>query len=96
MCENLVGLVEIGGMLFYFFFFWGGGGEQKAPIKEGGGLHVTCYAHFQTWPSYFRQKSFVKIWFRLVEAFKSYRGNIKKKKTRSSKHYPHGKFFLCG
>ena len=43
-----------------------------------GGLHVTCYAHFLTWPSYSSQKSCVKIWFGLVEHFKSYRGNIKK------------------
>ena len=33
---------------------------------------MTCDAHFRTWPSYFSQKSFVKIWFRLVEPFKSY------------------------
>ena len=40
-----------------------------------GGLHVTCDAHLQTWPSYSSQKSCVKIWFGLVEPFKSYRGN---------------------
>ena len=40
---------------------------------EGGGLHVTCDAHFWTWPRLSRYKSCVKIWFRLVEAFKSYR-----------------------
>ena len=39
----------------------------------GGGLHVTCNAHFRTWPSYSDQKSCVKIWFGLVEPFKSYR-----------------------
>ena len=45
-------------------------GGQKPPL--GGGLHVTCNAHLRTWPSNSRQKSCVKIWFRLVEAFKSY------------------------
>ena len=51
---------------------------QKPPIR--GGLHVTCNAHFRIWLSYFSQKSWVKIWFGLVKAFKSYRDNIKKKK----------------
>ena len=46
------------------------GGEGENPPNR---LHVTCDAHFQTWPSYFTQKSCVKIWFGLVEPFKSYR-----------------------
>ena len=33
---------------------------------------MTCNAHFPTWPSYSSQKSFVKIWFGLVNPFKSY------------------------
>ena len=70
MCENLV---RIGWNRRYVNFR----GGKKPPIR---GLHVTCDAHFRTWPSYFSQKSCVKIWFRLVEPFKSYRGNIKKKK----------------
>ena len=41
---------------------------------------VTFDAHFQTWLSYSSQKSCVKIWFGLVEPFKSYCGNKKKKK----------------
>ena len=32
--------------------------------------------------NYFSQKSFVKIWFGLVEAFRSYRSNIKKKEKK--------------
>ena len=52
----------------YHFNFLGGGGRN--PLL--GGLHVTCDAHFRTWPSYSNQKSCVKIWFRLVEPFKSY------------------------
>ena len=43
---------------------------QKPSIR---GLHVTCNASFRTWLSYLSQKSCVKIWFRLVEPFKSYR-----------------------
>ena len=46
-----------------------GGGGQKPPIR---GLHVTCDAHFRTWPSYSCQKSCVIIWFRLVEPFKCF------------------------
>ena len=65
-----------------YFFFWGGGAGGgscgRSPLL--GWLHVTCDAHFRIWPSYFSQKSCVKIWFGLVEAFKSYRGNIQKKK----------------
>ena len=38
----------------------------KPPIR-GGGLHVTCDAHFRTRMSYSSQKSCVKIWFGLVE-----------------------------
>ena len=34
---------------------------------------MTCDSHFQTWLSYSSQKSCVKIWFGLVEPFKSYR-----------------------
>ena len=33
---------------------------------------MTCDAHFRTCPSYSSQKSCVKIWFGLVEPFKSY------------------------
>ena len=58
-------------------------GDQKPPL---GGLHVICDAHFWTWPSYFSQKSCVKIWFGLVEAFKRYRGKKKKKKMKTSKN----------
>ena len=53
----------------YLNFRCGGGGGQK-PIS--GGLHVTCDADFRTRMSYSSQKSCVKIWFRLVEPFKSY------------------------
>ena len=60
MCENLVALVEIGGMLVFRV-----------------GRSLQC--HFQTWPSYSSQKSCVKIWFGLVEPFKSYHGNKHKK-----------------
>ena len=45
-----------------------GGGGQKPPIR---GIHVTCDAHRRTWPSYSSQKLWVKIWFGLVEPFKS-------------------------
>ena len=62
-------LVEIGGMLIF------GGGGAEAPYWGGGGLHATCDAHFWTWPSYFSQKSWVKIWSGLVEPSRSYRGN---------------------
>ena len=62
------------------FEFSGGGGCPETPPLAG--LHLTCDAHFQTWPSYSSQKSCVKIWFGLVEPFKSYRGNIKKKKKK--------------
>ena len=54
----------------YHLNFLGGGGWQKPTIR---GLHVTCDAHFRTWPSYSSQKSHVKIWLILVEPFKSYR-----------------------
>ena len=43
-------------------------------------LHVTCDAHFQTFPSYSSQKSYMKIWFWLVEPFKSYCVHRQKKK----------------
>ena len=61
------GLVEIGGMLML----------RGAEDPLLGELHITCDAHFRTWP-----RSCVKIWFGLVEAFKSYRGNKKKKKNK--------------
>ena len=41
-----------------------------------GGLHVACNAHFRTRISYSSQKSCVKIWFGLVEPFKSYHLNF--------------------
>ena len=37
---------------------------------------MTCDAHFQTQISYSNQKSCVKIWFGLVEPFKSYHLNF--------------------
>ena len=37
---------------------------------------MTCDAHFQTRISYSSQKSCVKIWFGLVEPFKSYHLNF--------------------
>ena len=37
---------------------------------------MTCDAHFQTRISYSNQKSCVKIWFGLVELFKSYHLNF--------------------
>ena len=93
MCENLFWI----GWNRRYVNFRGG---QKPPIR---GLHVTCDTHIRTWLSYFSQKSCVKIWFRLAEAFKSCRGNIKKRDNkikqnhrRSSKQYPYGKFFPCG
>ena len=64
------GLVEIGGMLIVRG--WRAGGQK--PLSRG--LHVTCNTHFRKWPSYFSQKSCVKIWFGLVEPFKSYRGEF--------------------
>ena len=63
-------------------FLGGGAGRVEAPyffFSFSGELHVTCDAHFRTWPSYFSQKSCVKIWFILVEPFKSYRGNRQKR-----------------
>ena len=47
-------------------------GWQKPPISK---LHVICDARLRTWLSYSSQKSCAKIWFGLVEPFKSYRGN---------------------
>ena len=64
------GLVEIGGM---WIFREGGGGEGEDRSCLLGGLHVTCDVHLRTWPSYSSQKTCVKIWFGLVEPFKSYR-----------------------
>ena len=49
----------------YLNFLWGGRSE----------LQVTCDAHFRTRMSYSSQKSCVKIWFGLVETFKSYHLN---------------------
>ena len=49
------------------------------------GLHVTCDAHFRTYVSSSRQKSCVKIWFGLIEPFKSYSVN-KKKKKKNHRH----------
>ena len=46
---------------------------------------MTCDAHFRTWPSYFSQKSCVKIWFGLVEPLKSYCDNRQKKKKKKRK-----------
>ena len=37
---------------------------------------MTCDAHFRTRISYSSQKACVKIWFRLVEPFKSYHLNF--------------------
>ena len=55
-------LIKIGGS--YLNYRVGGGGAET-PYERG--LHLTCDAHFQTWLSYSSQKSYVKIWFRLVE-----------------------------
>ena len=41
------------------------GGGEKPPIR--GGLHLTCDTHFQIRMSYSSQKSYVKIWFGVVE-----------------------------
>ena len=57
---------------------------MEDPLLGGGGLHVNCDAHFRTWPRFSRQKSCVKIWLGLVEAFKSYRGYKKKKKRNNN------------
>ena len=59
--------------VFEFSVGWGGGWVAETPMR-GVGLHLTCDAHFRTWSSYLSQKS-----LGLVEAFKSYRGNIQKK-----------------
>ena len=48
-------------------------GGQKPPIR---GLHVSCDAHFRTRMSYSSQKPCVKIWFGLVQPFKSYHLNF--------------------
>ena len=60
-----INVIKIGGI----WIFQGGG--SRSPLLVG--LHVTCNAHFRTRMSYSRQKSCVKIWFGLVEPFKSYR-----------------------
>ena len=66
ICENLV---RIGWAFQELSFEFPGRGRNTLL----GGLHVACNAHFRTWPSYSSQKSCVKIWFGLVEPFKSYR-----------------------
>ena len=50
--------------------------SRGAEAPYYGGLHVTYNAHFQTQISYSSQKSCVKIWFGLVEPFKSYHLNF--------------------
>ena len=45
------------------FEFSGG----RNPLLGGGGLHVTCDAHFRTRMSYSSQKSCVKIWLGLIK-----------------------------
>ena len=72
MCENLVWI----GWNCKYVNFQG----SRTPLL--GGLHVTCNAHFRTCLRYSSQKSCVKIWFWLVEPFKSYRGNRQKKKKK--------------
>ena len=49
-------------------------GWNRRYVNFEGGLRVTCNAHFWTWPRLSRWKSCAKIWFGLVEVFKSYRG----------------------
>ena len=49
-----------------------GGGRSP----QLGVFHVTCDTHFRTQMSYSGQKSCVKIWFGLVEPFKSYHLNF--------------------
>ena len=68
LVANTYGLnvIKIGGI-------WIFRGRQNPPI---GGLHVTCDAHFRTRMSNSSQKSCVKIWFGLVEPFKSYHLNF--------------------
>ena len=64
--SHLVNLVRIGWALQELScpqtFFYG----ADAPIR-GGGSHLNCDAHFWTRMSYSSQKSFVEIWFVLVE-----------------------------
>ena len=78
MCENLI---WIGLNRKYVIF-----GEGQKPHL--GGLHVICDAHFRTWPNSSSQKQCVKIWFGLVEPFKSYiswsQANKKKKKKKKT------------
>ena len=64
LVANTCGLnvIKIGGI----WIFRGG----RNPLL--GGLYAACDAYFQTWPSHSSQKSYVKIWFGLVEPFKSY------------------------
>ena len=80
MCENLV---RIGWNRRYVNFEAG----KKPPIR--GGLHVTCDADLRTWPSYSSQKSYVKIWFWLVEPFKSYRVHKQTNKQTNIPTYQH-------
>ena len=67
------------------FEFSGG----RSPLLWG--LHTTCDAHFRTCPSYSSQKSHVKIWFVLVEPFKSY-CDLKKKKKKITDNWKQKKF----
>ena len=55
------------------------GGRNPLLGWGGRGLRLTFDAHFRTRMSYSSQKSCVKIWFGLVEPFKSYRVNRQKK-----------------
>ena len=68
LVANTYGLnvIKIGGI----WIFQGG----RSPLLRG--LNVTCDAHFRTRISYSSQKSCVKIWFGLVEPFKSYHLNF--------------------
>ena len=58
----------------------------RSPLLGGWGWGVTYDTNFRTWLSYSSKKSCVKIWFGLVEPFKSYRGNKKKKKKKKKKN----------
>ena len=70
MCENLIRIGWVFQELSFEFSRGEGGGGQKPLL---GGLHMTCDAHFRSWLSYSSQKSYMEIWFRLTEPFKSYR-----------------------
>ena len=66
MCENLV---LIGWACQELLWYRSKGRVSRNPLLWG--LHVTCDANIQTWQSNSSQKPWVKIWFRLVEPFKS-------------------------